>query len=136
MEGIYQLVAVFLCAFLACIVFDTIKLWKAAPVRRVRDIAMAQHRRQRWVKRRVQYGLSECLEELYYRDLITKEERDFWLVRCANRLDMKDLLPKRNPVRFPDPTLLKAAIKSRGVKRSLKMIVAAHRKEKTDGAQG
>jgi uncharacterized OsmC-like protein len=108
-------VACFLAALLACIVFDVVKIYNKPTTKldeKVRVI-MSKRRREKWVKRWMQYQISEIAEEGYYKGKITREERDFWLQRIGSRCDMLDLLPKNSAIRYPDPDDLKAAIRGR-----------------------
>lgn len=71
---------------------------------------MSKRRRERWVFRYMQFGVSEWIEEAYYAGKITEEERDLWLQKFGSKMQMLDLLPRNSRIRFPDPKQLKEAI--------------------------
>ena len=103
-----------LSGLLACIAYDMIKAVRhKTPEEQVRAITMTKHRRALWVKRYMQYLLSEVVEEGYLTEKITMEERDFWLQRMGSRLDLIDLLPRKHVIKPPEPEDLKAQIRAR-----------------------
>lgn len=102
-----------LAATLTVFTIDLVKLFlHKTPAEREAAMAVSKQRRKNWVRRYIQYQISELLEEAYYRKRITMGERDEWAKLIGAHCNMPDLMPKKRPVQPIDPDLLVMTLKS------------------------
>lgn len=102
-------VTIILICSITCLVYDLI----AHKARQRKRVAMLSPKdRKKEVRVIMADRITDALEDLYYSDKITRDERDQWYVMIGSRCDLPDLLPKYK-VNHPHPEDLKEAIKDR-----------------------
>jgi len=103
------LVSVVLASFLTCLVYDLIAQRSRAKQTRV---TMTKGERDKVVREIVSDGICDLLENLHYKDKISREERDLFYFMIGNRCGLPDLVPMY-VIKHPNPEDLKNKILKR-----------------------
>jgi hypothetical protein len=89
------------------------KLTTKTPLEMEAVVKMNMKRRKLYVRARIAQAICDSLEELYFKEKITRWERDYWYQKIGSRCDLLDLLPRGPKLDYPHPEDLKQELLNR-----------------------